>query len=146
MPQHRWHPVPIALVSAAVVAVWTVALVGRAALGRWQAPLRVAGAVALAALPWFRRQLSEAEIRLDVVRKRAADEEFRLANERAQVEELRRAVEQELAQQASRIDRREQALADKLVAYREWMEFPQPVNLSPGAGVPPSEPSDRDLV
>ena len=147
MSHHRWHPVPIALVSAAALAVWIVAVVERAALGWWQVPLYVAGAIALAALFWFRRQLSEAEIELDVVRKRAADEEFRLANERAQIEELRRAVEQELEQQASRIDRREQALADKLVAYREWMEFPQPINLSQGAGaLPPGQPSDRELV
>jgi hypothetical protein len=147
MSHHRWHPVPIALVSAAALAVWIVAIVERAALGWWQIPLYVAGAVALAAVFWFRRQLSDAEIELEVVRKRAADEEFRLANERAQVEELRRAVELELEQQAGRIDRREQALADKLVAYREWMEFPQPINLSQAAGgLPPGQPSDRELV
>lgn len=142
MPQHRWQFVPIVLVTAAALAVWTVAVIERTALGWWQVPLYLAGAVALAALFWFRRQLTATEVELDGVRKRLADDEFRLANERAQVEELRRAVEQELQQQAARLDRREQSLADRLVAYREWMEFPQPVNLSQAA----SPASDRELA
>lgn len=148
MSQHRWHLVPIALVSAAALAVWIVAIVERAALGWWQVPLYFAGVVALAALFWFRRQLSQTEVELEGVRKRLADDEFRLANDRAQVEELRRAVEQELQQQAGRLDRREQSLADRLVAYREWMEFPQPVNLSQaGSSLPqPGQPSDRELA
>ena len=40
-------------------------------------------------------------------------------------------MQEELAQQAGRLDKREQALADRLVTYHEWMEFPQPIELSP---------------
>jgi hypothetical protein len=144
MPQHRWHPVPIALVTAAALAVWTVAIIERAHLGWWQVPLYLAGAIAVAALFWFRRQLSQAEIELETVRKRLADDEFRLANERAQVEELRRAVEQELQQQAARLDKREQGLSDRLIAYREWMEFPEPVNLAQSPAMPAA--GDKELA
>src|SRR5688500_13143667 len=39
-------------------------------------------------------------------------------------------MQNELAQEGRRLDRREQALTDRLVTYHEWMEFPQPVELS----------------
>ncbi len=144
MSQHRWHPIPIVLVSAAALAVWTVAIVERSVLGWWQLLLYAGGIAALAAVFWFRRQLSQTEIELESLRKRLADEEFRLANERAQVEELRRAVEQELQQQAARLDKRELALADRLVAYREWMEFPEPVNLIESSA--PSPANEKQLA
>ncbi|MEX2174669.1 MAG: hypothetical protein WD872_09930 [Pirellulaceae bacterium] len=149
MPVQRWHLVPILLVSAGVLAVWIVAAVNWRALGWWQVLLEVGGLVALAAVFWFRRELGRTEIELEALRKRLADDEFRLNNERAQVEELRRAVEQELSQQASRLGKREQALADRLVAYHEWTEFPQPVDLaSPRTAIGPSpgEPDDEELA
>ena len=129
MSSHRWHPVPIALVSAAALAAWSVAIVHRASLGWWQALLYLGGLVALAAVFWFRRQLSATEVELDTLRRRLEQDELKIANDRAQVEELRRDVEQELQSQAAKIERREQALANRLVAYHEWMEFPQPVEL-----------------
>src|SRR5439155_11813647 len=57
-------------------------------------------------------------------------EETRLAGERSQFEELRQAMQEEITQEAVRLDKLEQALADRLVTYHEWMEFPQPVDLS----------------
>jgi len=152
MSSHRWHPVPIALVTAAALAAWTVAIVHRASLGWWQVLLYLGGAVALAAVFWFRRQLGATEIELETLRHRLEQDELKIANDRAQVEELRRAVEQELQAQAAKIERREQALADRLVAYHEWMEFPQPVELSGAgsqptpAGTIPTALSDDDLA
>jgi len=147
---HRWHPVPIVLVSAGALAVWTVAIVHRASLGWWQLVLDAAGLIALAAVFWFRRQLSQTEVELETLRKRLEQDELKIANDRAQVEELRRIVEQDLQQQAAKVERREQALADRLVAYHEWMEFPQPVELA-GAGPQSSGqmsalPSDEELA
>jgi len=134
---HRWHPVPIALVSAGALAAWIVAIVNRASLGWWQVLLYAAGLVSLAAVFWFRRQLSQTEVELESVRRRLEQDELKIASDRAQVEELRRAVEQELTEQATKVERREQALANRLAAYQEWMEFPQPVELG-GAGPQPA--------
>jgi hypothetical protein len=154
MASHRWHPVPIALVTAAALAAWTVAIVHRASLGWWQVLLYLGGAVALAAVFWFRRQLGATEIELETLRRRLEQDELKTANDRAQVEELRRAVEQELQAQAGKIQRREQALADRLIAYHEWMEFPQPVELHSSPHAPREVPlvqseltaSDADLA
>ncbi|MCI0361896.1 MAG: CCDC34 family protein [Planctomycetaceae bacterium] len=133
---HRWHPIPIALVSAGALAVWCVAIANRASLGWWQVLLYIAGLVSLAAVFWFRRQLSQTEVALETVRRRLEQDELKIASDRAQVEELRRAVEQELAEQAAKVERREQALANRLLAYQEWMEFPQPVELHRSPGHP----------
>jgi hypothetical protein len=130
MAHQRWHPIPIALIAAGVLAVWTVAIVNRQALGWWQLVLYLGGLVALAAVFWFRRQLSETEVRLESLQQRLEQDELKIANDRAQVEELRRLVEQELQSQASKVERREQALARRLTTFHEWMEFPQPIELS----------------
>jgi len=144
---HRWHPVPIALVSSGALVVWIVAIVNRTSLGWWQLLLYAAGMIALAAVFWFRRQLSQTEVELETLRKRLDQDELKIANDRAQVEELRRMVEQELQQQAAKIERREEALADRLAAYHEWMEFPQPVELLQCGTVKTSAtPSDDELA
>jgi hypothetical protein len=130
MEQHRWSWLPIGLVSAGVIAVCAAAIVNYAALGWWQLLVYAGCAAAAAAALLFRRKLSVAEVELDRVRRRLADDEMRLASERSQFEELRMTVQQELAQQSGRLDKREQAFADRLVTYHEWMEFPQPIELS----------------
>jgi hypothetical protein len=146
MQQHRWHPVPIALVAVGVAAVVAAAIVNHAALGWWQAMIYAGGAVALAAVFWFRRQLSQTEIELETLRKRLADEELRLTSQHAQIAELRLSVEQELAQQTQRLDKREAALADRLVAYHEWMEFPQPVDLAQPIAPAAAKAADDELA
>src|SRR5262249_21287158 len=102
-----------------------------------------ASAVAVAAALLFRRKLSVAEIELEALRRKLADEETRLAGERSQFEELRQAMQEELTRDASRLDKREQDLADRLVTYHEWMEFPQPVDLSQQ---PPDDTKLSDLA
>jgi hypothetical protein len=130
MEQHRWHWVPIGLVIAGVLAVCAAAIANHAVLGWWQALVYAGCAAAGGAAFFFRRKLSLAEVELERLRCRLADEETRLAGERSQFEELRVAVQGELEQQTVRLDKREQALADRLVTYHEWMEFPQPIDLS----------------
>jgi hypothetical protein len=97
-------------------------------LGWWQ--LLVYAGCAAGPRLLFRRKVSVAEVELERVRRRLADNETRLVSERSQFEELRMTVQQELAQQSGRLDKREQAFADRLVTYHEWMEFPQPIELS----------------
>src|SRR5688500_5334522 len=130
MAEHRWHWIPISLVIAGVVAVCAAAAINYAALGWWQALVYVGCAAALAAAFWFRRKLSVAEIELEAIRKRLADDATRLNTERSEFEQLRLTMQNELAQEGRRLDRRDQALTDRLVTYHEWMEFPQPVELS----------------
>jgi hypothetical protein len=140
MSEHRWHWLPISLVGGGVVAVCATAIANSAALGWWQALIYLGCAAALAALYWFRRKLSAAEIELEAIRKRLADEQTRLNTERSEFEQLRLTMQNELAQEGRRLDRREQALTDRLVTYQEWMEFPQPIELSKEA------PRDADLA
>ncbi len=130
MPSHRWHLIPLLLVALGAAASVVAAIVTRNQLGWWQVLIYAGSAVALAAVFFFRRQLTEVEQEAEALRRRLADDEMRLASERAQAEELRRTVQQELEQQAQRLARREQVLAARLVTFHEWMEFPQPIELS----------------
>src|SRR5262245_20850554 len=130
MHQHRWHWIPIGLVAAGVTAVVVAAAASARVLGGWQVLVYLGCIAAASAAFFFRKKLSAAEIELEELRKHLAAEDDRLASERSQFEELRVAMQQEMTQQATRLDRREQALADRLVTYHEWMEFPQPIDLS----------------
>src|SRR5262245_1659164 len=129
MRSHRWHWLAIGLVAAGVIAVAVGAGANASVLGWWQA-LIYAGCVAAAgAALLFRRKLTATELELHALRRRLAGEEARLASERSQFEELRLAMQEDLMQEAGRLDKREQALADRFVTYHEWMEFPQPIDL-----------------
>ncbi len=140
MSEHRWHWLSIGLVLTGVGAVVVATAANASHLSWWQA-LIYAGCLATAAAALlFRRKLSAVEIELEALRHRLAVEETRLDTERSQFEELRLSMQQELSHEATRLDKREQALADRLVTYHEWMEFPQPLNLSH----PP--PDDESLL
>jgi DNA-binding transcriptional ArsR family regulator len=129
MSSHHWHWIPIGLVAAAVAAVASATGANAGSLGWWQMPIWMGCVLAVVAAVWFRRKLSVTEIELDALRQRLAGEEMRLASDRSQFEELRLAMQEELKQEAIRLGKREQSLADRLVTYHEWMEFPQPLEL-----------------
>src|SRR5262245_24433887 len=130
MSEQRWHWLSIGLLAGCVVAVGVAAAANVSRLGWWEAVI-IAGCIAAASAAFFfRRKLSSVEMQLEALQRRLADEETRLNNERSQFEELRLSLQDELKQEAARVGKREQALADRLVTYHEWMEFPQPVNLS----------------
>ena len=135
MEQQRWQWLPMGLVIAAVVAVCAAAGINYAVLGWWQALIYAGCIAALAAVFLFRRKLSATEVELESLQSRLAADEQRLNEQRQQLDQFRRTVEDELTGQARRLDKREQALADRLVTYREWMEFPQPLELSQSAQV-----------
>src|SRR4051812_11784860 len=130
MSEHRWHWLSIGLVATGVVSVAVAAAVNSSQLGWWQALIYIGCLATAAAVLLFRRKLSAVEIQLEGLRRRLADEETRLDSERSQFEELRLSMQEEFKQDAARLGKREQALADRLVTYHEWMEFPQPLNLA----------------
>lgn len=142
METHRLSWIPIGLVAAGVLAVLAATGANAARLGWWQALIYAGCAAAVAATFLFRRKLTVAEIELEKLRRELDQQQTRLHTERSQFEELRLTIEEELRQQAGRLDKREQALADRLVTYHEWMEFPQPVEL----GHPPSDALLSDLA
>ena len=112
MHQVRWQWLPITLVTIGVSMVVVIAFMSRDALGQWQFGIYAGALIALAAVIWLRRKVNREELELEHLRSEIAK------------------AESEIKQQAVRIDKREQALAEKLVAYREWMELPSPVDLS----------------
>ena len=129
MTQHRWHWLPICLVAIGVTSILVATIVSASHLGWWQAVIYSGCAASLAALWLFRRKLTATEVELDALRRRLAEDENRLSMERSQFEQLRLAIQQEMTQAADRLNRREQALSNRLVTYHEWMEFPQPQDL-----------------
>ncbi|HEX5103328.1 MAG TPA: hypothetical protein VFV87_05935, partial [Pirellulaceae bacterium] len=142
MAEHRWHWLPISLLTGGVALVCAAAAANFVALGWWELPILTGCAAALAAAWWFRRKLSAAELELEAFRKRLADDENRLNTQRSEFEQLRLTIQSELSQEASRLDRREQNLNQRLVTYCEWMEFPQPLELANQAAVAAAELSD----
>ena len=116
---HRWHWLPISLVAAGVLAVVVGAICNAAALGWWQILLYVGALIAIAGALLFRRELSMTELEVERLQAEIADEHAHLAD-----------IERQFEEQGRRLDRREQELADRLVAYHEWMEFPQPLDLN----------------
>jgi hypothetical protein len=129
MNHHRWQWLPIGLVLAAAASVLTATIANASRLGWWQAVIYAGCLAAITATFLFRRRLSATEVELDSIRHRLEQDENRLSLQRSQFEELRLSMQQELEQAAGRIDKREQALADRLVTYHEWMEFPRPMDL-----------------
>ncbi len=143
---HRWHWLPISLVAAGVLAMWVTAAVNYAALGWWQVLVYIGGLVALAGTLLFRRELSTAEQEVEKLRHELQDEDSRLEEERKAFSKLQREVERQFEEQGRKLDKREAELASRLVAYHEWMEFPQPIDLNKtdAAGVAPLFPDMSD--
>jgi len=134
----------MALVGGGIVLCCLAALVNAGTLGWWQLMIYAGAALAAGGLYWFRRKLTIEETEIELRRRAAEAEHGRIADEEQRLEETRRAVQQELAQQSTRLDQREQTLAARLTAYHEWLEFPPPVDLSTPLAEPP--PSDSELA
>lgn len=119
--------------------MWVAAAVNYAALGWWQVLVYIGGLVALAGTLLFRRELSTAEQEVEKLRHELQDEDSRLEEGRKAFSKLQREVERQFEEQGRKLDKREAELASRLVAYHEWMEFPQPIDLNKsdaGEGAP----------
>ncbi|HIA18468.1 MAG TPA: hypothetical protein EYN70_03440 [Planctomycetaceae bacterium] len=134
MPQQTRLLVAYFAVVVGVILLGLVAMFTHRQLGNWQYLLYLA-----AALIWY-GSVSRME-RWPGKRlrfwSRAASRDSATAGEPAEILAQKEAALEELAQQ---LDRREQALASQIVTYREWTEFPQPVDLAD------PEPTDERLA
>jgi hypothetical protein len=105
--QHRWQLAPILLTSLGVLLILAATIGNWAALGWWQAPIYLGGALALAALFWFRRKLSAAELELEILRGELAAEQTRQDQQRRQQDQLAAEMEKQWSEQGARLDQRE---------------------------------------
>ena len=142
---HRWHWLPISLVAAGVLAVWTAAAAHYQSLGWWQVLIYIGGLVALAGTLLFRRELNSTELEVEKLRHELQDEDSHLEEDRNAFTRLQQEVQRQFDEQGRKLDKREEELASRLVAYHEWMEFPQPIDLnktdilaSPGTATHPA--------
>ena len=69
-----------------------------------------------------------------------------IATLRRQLETQREAVQEELREEFQRLDTRERQLADRLVAFHQWQEFPEPIDVAAEAGrdEPVAELAEKD--
>lgn len=128
----RWQSWPAWLVIAGALVVWGAALVERDTLGPAKWALLVGPAIAIAGALWFWRTLSQAELDAEAQEQRFTDRQRAVSDRELQWEATRKAIEGQLGQQAKQLAAREAALSGKLIAFHEWMEFPQPLDLSAG--------------
>ncbi len=138
--RRQWLPTALALAASALIVV--TAIVCRHSLHYWQIPLYAAVGLMVAAAWWLRRSVSPAEQELEAQRRTAAAERGELAEERQQFTLLQKEVRDQFEQQGRQLTKREEALGKRLLAFHEWMEFPQPLELS----LPPDPLADKDLA
>ncbi len=135
------------LVVGGVAACAIATLVNARQLGWWQVLVYLGATAALVGVFWFRRKLTVEEAAIEQRRKLVEAEHGRISEEEQRLVEMRRTIQQEMGEQATRLDHREQRLAGRLAAYHEWLEFPTPVDLqSEVAEVPASDTELAELV
>lgn len=141
-PHHRFQTLPAICVLLGVLSMWCCAWSVRAALGPWQWGIWLGGALALAGLLWFHRQLTRSEIELETQQKQANEHQEQLVEQAAAWEAARKVIEGQLVTQSKQLDARDAALSGKLATFHEWMEFPQPLDLSSAATTSDAELSE----
>ncbi len=134
----RWISFSTVIIGVAVA--WSCALAERNTLGPWAWGIYLGGLMALVgALTGLRRERSAEERNLEEERRLIEHERAELRARREQLKSLRESAERELDRQSKLIDRRERQLAQKLIAFHEWLEFPRTTDDL-------SEPDDEQLV
>jgi hypothetical protein len=142
-PATRWQHGPAWLAIAGALAVAVGTWLGRAELGHGQWPLWIGSAAALAGGLWFRRTLTNAETDALALAERIRERERALVEREVQWQGARKDIEGQLSQQAKQVTAREAALSAKLITFHEWMEFPQPLDLTVNHD---AEPTDAQLT
>lgn len=113
--------------------------------------LRLAGtilgvAVVVAGSFWQVANSGHLDEELESLRDALVQDRKRFSDDQAKLTEIRQSLDAALQEQAQEMQRREQALASKLVTFHEWMEFPQPLQLeqSPEPNLQNAELARRD--
>jgi hypothetical protein len=117
----------IVAVVAGVAVAWGCALAAHHSLGWLAWGIYLGGLVALAGALWRRRERSPAEIELEQLREALRRERSEVDKRRGELHVLTESAEAALEKQGQIIDRRERVLAQKLIAFHEWLEYPQPM-------------------
>jgi hypothetical protein len=101
--------------------------------------------VSLTAAFFMQRDVAPEEGELQEQQGLLHQEEKTLKTDQAELEELRKAIETQLEHRAKQLDGREVALDDRLIAYHEWMEYPQPQQeLGQAANQPETRLAEKD--
>ncbi len=137
MQQTRWYWLGISLVGAGVLIGWVSLLIGGRAWGVAEWGVLVGGLVALAGVIWFRRRISAVVVNLEDRQAELRRQQGQLREERREFEKQCEQLRGELESQAVAIDQRQSDLTRKLAVWHEWMEFPEPVDLSGESALQP---------
>lgn len=112
-----------------VAIVWGCAVAAHHSLGWLAWGIYLGGLLTLAgALFPGRRDQSAAESELRALQRKVTREKGRLERRQAELKALTESAEAELVKQGQVIDRRERELAQRLIAFHEWLEYPQPLS------------------
>ncbi|MCR9116532.1 MAG: hypothetical protein NXI22_06205 [bacterium] len=145
MKKHRWKIIPLLLLVTGLAIALVCSLFVISDLGWYGLGLLGGLLIAAVSVIGLRRQLTNDELAI-AEQKAAANERLaELQEQESQLKATRKGVENELQQIADRVQRREQALADRLTTYHEWMEFPQPLDLTDERAIM-SDPDLRALA
>lgn len=128
----RWEWTAIILVAIGLVTVLIATFLPASSdneLGVGQIATFVGIGIAALGLIWFRRSLSKAEKDFIAERSELKTLKTEVEEEQKEFDAARRVLENELQQQLARIEQRGKSVADRMIAFHEWMEFPQPIEL-----------------
>ncbi|MBW3595806.1 MAG: hypothetical protein KY475_00865 [Planctomycetes bacterium] len=120
--------ISITLVAAGVAVAWGCAIAAHRSLGALAWGVYLGGLLALVGVFLAsRREKSAAEVELEKLRKALDRDRGELDKRRREMQNFTDSAEAALEKQGQLIDRRERELAQKLIVFHEWLEFPQPV-------------------
>lgn len=125
-----WLRVPLALVSGGALVILLTAGFAGGPRGMPLGGVLAGTFVSLCAIPFLRRDPSEAARELQVEQDRLDAERAEFEQQRIDVEAVRDRIREELDEQVALIEARERSLVERFAAHQELYEFPQP-NRSP---------------
>ncbi len=124
-PRMRWHVLPILLVCAGVLGVWSAAFAASEALGDLQWIFYVAGLAALAGAWGFGHRVHAGAAQFEADQETLSTREKELKSEQARLADLKKEVEKEIEKRTLVLQKKEAELSRKLMTFQEWMEFPR---------------------
>ncbi len=142
----RYATLVLCLITAVMAWGSAVTLIVAKSFGIAEAALIAVGCTAAAGAFCARRRVTDADRDLTDEREANKAERQELANRRAEIEQFLETTKDQLTDRARQLDSRELDLANRLVNFREWLEYPQADDdtLSEDTAVSPRELSAQD--